>query len=372
MNVLAEQFNAETGMARLSITHQCANALIFGAERITIIWLAALAVIEARFSIGMLFAFISYQDQFSQRLAALIDRLCELQMLRLHGERLADIVLTESEPVATRAEIDAEIHATDIELRNIAFRYADGEPYVIRNLNLRLPAGQCLAITGASGCGKTTLIKLLLGLHQPTSGEILVGGVSLQQLGLGNYRPLVAAVLQDDQLFSGSITDNISFFDPCPDQQRIALCARQAAIHADICCMPMAYNTLLGDTGSGLSGGQKQRLLLARALYKEPRVLVLDEATSHLDSINEQLVNAAIGQIPLTRIVVAHRAETIAMAQRVVVLHDGQIADDFQPRSDPVHEHEQDQPDHVHEVPVPGHGFKTKMAGGREMAAHAP
>jgi ATP-binding cassette subfamily B protein RaxB len=206
---------------------------------------------------------------------------------------------------------------------------------VLKDLNLSIPRGQCIAITGPSGCGKTTLVKLLLGLMAPTSGEILVGGVKLAHLGLSNYRAIVGSVMQDDYLFSGSIADNISFFDPFPEQARIEAAAKQAAIYGEIAAMPMGYNTLVGDIGSGLSGGQKQRILLARALYKQPKMLVLDEATSHLDIWNEQLVNAAIRQIAMTRVIVAHRPETIAMAQRVVVLQAGSIVRDLEQRNSP-------------------------------------
>jgi ATP-binding cassette subfamily B protein RaxB len=284
----------------------------------------------------MLFAFISYKDQFSQRVAALIDKLFEFRMLRLHGERVADIVLTEAEEDHHDAEVDPERIVPTIEVRNVAFRYADGEPYVLKDLNLTIPAGQCIAITGASGCGKTTLIKLMLGLVEPTEGEILVGGIKLKHLGLSNFRQVVGTVMQDDYLFAGSVADNISFFDAVPDQARVEACAQLAAIHQEIGAMPMAYNTLVGDIGSGLSGGQKQRILLARALYKNPKLLALDEATSHLDIWNEQLVNAAIKQIQLTRIIVAHRPETIAMAQRVVVLQQGKIVRDLE-QSQPQH-----------------------------------
>ncbi|MEO9385182.1 peptidase domain-containing ABC transporter [Chromobacterium phragmitis] len=328
MNALAEQFNADLRIARLSLSFQTANALLFNAERVVVVWLAALAVMDGRFSVGMLFAFLSYKDQFSQRIAALIDKLFELRMLRLHGERVADILLTEPEPELNDVEIDPAHVQPAIELRNVSFRYSDSEPYVLRELSLAIPAGQCLAVTGASGCGKTTLLKLVLGLVEPTEGEVLVGGVPLKQLGLGNYRQLLGTVMQDDLLFSGSIADNICFFDPQPDQERIRRSAGLAAIHDEIMAMPMNYNTLVGDIGSGLSGGQKQRVLLARALYKQPRLLVLDEATSHLDVWNEQLVNAAVRDIDMTRILVAHRPETIAMAERVVVLEQGRIAQD--------------------------------------------
>lgn len=320
MNILAEQFNADLRVARLSVSCQTASTLLFGAERVVVVWLAALAVMDNRFSAGMLFAFLSYKDQFSQRMAALIDTLFELRLLRLHGERVADIVLTEPEPERNGMETDLTRLPMTLEIRRLGFRYADTEPYVLRNINLHIPAGQCLAITGASGCGKTTLLKLILGLLEPTEGEILVGGIPLGRLGLNNYRQLLGTVMQDDSLFAGSIGDNICFFDPQPDPGRIRQCAERAAIHEDIMAMPMNYHTLVGDIGTGLSGGQKQRVLLARALYKQPRLLVLDEATSHLDVENERQVNTALRGIDMTRILVAHRPETLAMAERVVIL----------------------------------------------------
>jgi ATP-binding cassette subfamily B protein RaxB len=329
VNTLADQFNAELRIARLSISYQGAQTLLFGMERVVVIWLAALAVLDGRFSVGMLFAFLAYKEQFSQRMAALFDKLSDLQMLRLHADRVADIVLTEPEQDAQDVEIDPQRITPAIEVRGLAFRYAAGEPWVIKDLDLDVPAGQCLAITGASGCGKTTLIKLLLGLLSPTEGEIRVGGIALNRLGLTNYRRMLGTVMQEDQLFAGTIADNIAFFDPSPNSERIESCARAAAIHGEIAAMAMGYGTLVGDIGSTLSGGQRQRVLLARALYREPRLLMLDEATSHLDSGNEQLVNAAIRQIALTRIIVAHRSETIAMAQRVVVLDQGRVARDL-------------------------------------------
>jgi len=330
LNLLADQFNAEIRIARLTISQQSAQTFLFGVERVLVIWLAALAVLDTRFTVGMLFAFISFKDQFSQRVASLVDRLFEFRMLRLHGERVADILLSEPEESVTDAAPLPVPSAPSIEMRNLSFRYADGEPEVIRNLDLQIAAGECIAITGASGCGKTTLVKLLLGLLEPTQGEILVGGSKLKRIGLASYRDLVGTVMQDDHLFTGSIADNIAFFDPAPDQARIEACARLAAVHQDIAVMPMGYNTLVGDIGTGLSGGQKQRILLARALYKQPRILVLDEATSHLDVANEQLVNAAIRQIALTRIIIAHRPETIAMARRVVVLEQGRVVRDLE------------------------------------------
>lgn len=328
VNALADQFNAQLRVSKLQVAFQVVNGLLFNAERVIIIWLAALAVLDHRFSVGMLFAFISYKEQFSQRMGGLVDKLFELRMLRLHGERVADIVLTETEQDACDAEIDPETIAPSLELRNLSFRYSDSEPNILSRLNLKIPAGQCVAITGTSGSGKTTLIKLLLGLLEPTEGEILVGGQKLSHVGLANFRRMIGTVMQEDTLFAGSISDNISFFDTSPRHARINACADLAAVGKEIASMPMGFNTLVGDIGTGLSGGQKQRILLARALYKNPRILVLDEATSHLDLDNERAVNAAIQQLELTRIIVAHRPETIIMADRVVLLEKGAIQSD--------------------------------------------
>jgi len=330
MNMLAEQFNADLRIQRIGITYQGANTLLFGVERVIIVWLAALAVLERNFSVGMLFAFIAYKDQFSSRVAGLIDKLFELRMLRLHGERVADIVLTEAEEEFATDEVDVARVAPEIEVKGLSFRYSSVEPFVLQGIDLKIRAGECIAIAGASGSGKTTLVKILLGLLQPSEGEISVGGIPLKSLGLANYRQMVGTVMQDDTLFRGSIADNISFFDPLPSQERIEECARLAAIHAEIMATPMGYNTLVGDIGTTMSGGQKQRVLLARALYRQPKILVLDEATSHLDILNERAVNEAIKDMKLTRIIVAHRPETIAMASRVVVIDRGKALRDLE------------------------------------------
>jgi ATP-binding cassette subfamily B protein RaxB len=196
-------------------------------------------------------------------------------------------------------------------------------------VSLRIEPGESVAIVGPSGCGKTTLLKLMLGIHAPTSGEVLVGGVPLQHVGLRAWRDMVGVVMQDEPLFSGSIADNISFFDANPDPEWIAQCARVAAVLEEIEAMPMGLHTLIGDMGAALSGGQKQRILLARALYKRPRILLLDEATSSLDVDRERTVNQAVRQLALTRVIVAHRPETIASAGRVIALHEGRVAQDL-------------------------------------------
>ena len=331
LSLLVDQINADLRNQKLQIFYRLVNGLLFGVERVLVIWLGARLILDGHFSVGALMAFSAYKDQFDARVSALIDKLVDLRMLQLQGERLADIVLAEPEADDGQAghPVAAPEQGGAIELRGLRYRYADGEPWVLDGIDLRIEAGESVAIVGPSGCGKSTLISAMLGIRRPDAGEVLVGGASVAQVGIGTLRGMVGTVLQDDVLFAGSIADNISFFDHHPDAARIETCARQAAIHADIEAMPMAYNTLIGDMGAALSGGQRQRILLARALYKQPAILFLDEATSHLDIACEKQVNQAIRQLEITRVIVAHRPETIASADRVVVLERGRIVRDL-------------------------------------------
>ncbi|MDP1535372.1 MAG: peptidase domain-containing ABC transporter, partial [Rubrivivax sp.] len=319
---VVEAMNADVKTRKLQLLFAVLHRLLFGIERVAVLWVGALLVLDQKLTVGMLLAFFAYKEQFALRVSGLIDKAVELKMLRLQAERLADIVLTapEAEPVAAAAPPSAP---PTIELRDVAFRYADGEPEVLSGVNLRIEAGESVAIVGPSGCGKTTLLKLLLGIHNPTRGEVLVGGVTWQRIGLAAWRGRLGAVMQEEPLFAGSIADNIAFFDPAADRRWVEDCARIASVHDDVEAMPMGYETLVGDMGAGLSGGQKQRLLLARALYKRPQILVLDEATSSLDVERERSVNQAVKKLALTRVIVAHRPETIASASRVIALHEG-------------------------------------------------
>jgi ATP-binding cassette subfamily B protein RaxB len=242
----------------------------------------------------------------------------EVKMLKLQGARLADIVLAKPEQSQPDDVVYMEEVAPALKTTNLRFRYSEEEPFVLNNVNLTINAGESVAIVGPSGCGKTTLVKVLLGILPPTSGYVFVGGISIKNIGLSNYRKMVGTVMQEDQLFAGSVADNICFFAQTPDQLLIRSCAKQAAFHEEIMAMPMGYNTLIGDMGTALSGGQKQRLLLARALYRKPKILFLDEATSHLDVNNESRINEAVRRLQLTRIVVAHRKETIESADRII------------------------------------------------------
>ena len=324
-NRFADAVNQNYRLGKWQISYSTINQLLFGIENVLVIYLAALAVMAGDISVGMLFAFIAYKNQFTGRTAALIDKVVEIKMTRLHLDRLADIALTEKEDEGAAA--DGRELSGQLSLTNISFRYASNDPLLFNGLNLEVKAGENLAIIGPSGSGKTSLMKIMLGLLPGESGKVEVDGVDIRHLGLRHYRSQIAAVMQDDQLMSGTLAENISFFDSQMDMQQVMACAQLAGIHQDITAMQMGYNALVGDMGSSLSGGQKQRLLLARALYRKPKILFMDEATSHLDVQLEHYVNQAIKQLNMTRIIIAHRPETIINAQRIMQLQNGQLQD---------------------------------------------
>jgi ATP-binding cassette, subfamily B, bacterial CvaB/MchF/RaxB len=327
-SLMVADVNANLRIQKLEIIYRLIRRTLSGTFALLLLWLGARAVIADSMSVGMLLAFLAYRSQFDTRFTELVNKTIDLRMLGVDAQRLADIVLTPTEPVADELPAAATPRVPEIEINDLHFRYADGAPDILSGLELKIPAGQSVAIAGPSGCGKTTLVNILLGVYHPQRGHIRIGGVAMEQLGVDNWRAQVGTVMQDDVLFAGSIADNIAFFDPRPDRGWIEKCARLAAIHDDIARMPMAYQTLVGDMGTTLSGGQKQRVLLARAMYRRPRVLVLDEATSHLDTAREAEVGKSIAAMALTRIVVAHRAQTLASVDRVVHMESGRIVRD--------------------------------------------
>jgi len=327
LGLFVEQVNADLRTQKLQVMYRLLNGLLFGVERILIIWLGAKLVMDGAFTIGVLLAFIAYKDQFVTRVSGLIDRMVEMRMLHLQGERLADIALAEQEPevVDTMSKQEIGKLPANIVIQGLRYRYADGEPWVLDGVDLEIAEGESVAIVGPSGCGKSTLMSIMLGLRPFKEGQILVGGQPLSKLGLSHLRNMVGTVMQDDALFAGSIADNIAFFDQQVDLAWVEACARKAAVYEEIAAMPMGFNTLIGDMGAALSGGQKQRILLARALYKRPKILFLDEATSHLDVARESMVNQAIQALDMTRVIIAHRPETIASAKRVIVMAAGKV-----------------------------------------------
>lgn len=323
---LADAVNANVRVSRLSIWQSNANLLIFGMENIVTVWLAvALIIGGGGFSVGMIFAYMAYKGQFIQRATILIDQAIAFKMLALHLERISDIALSpEDRSFGQGCDADTELKGR-IELRDVSYRYSPSDPIVLDGIDLVVEPGECIAITGPSGAGKSTLVKILLGLVEPASGEVLIDGKRLAAFGHRSYHSQIGAVLQDDKLFSGSLAENIALFDEHIDFKRVVTMARRAAIHDDIDAMPMKYETLVGDMGSSLSGGQKQRVLLARAMYRRPRILIMDEGTAHLDAAHERKINTAIEELGVTRVIIAHRRETLDVAQRVYVLEDHKL-----------------------------------------------
>jgi ATP-binding cassette, subfamily B, bacterial CvaB/MchF/RaxB len=339
LNLLVETLNRQLATQKMQLAFRAARTLLFGLLALLIVWLGAKMVLDTSLTIGVLLAFIAYTNQFVARVSALINKLVDLQMLHLHADRLADIALFETEPHSEPRAWVGSIGAPAVEVRDLKFRYGVNDPMVLDGVSFHVAAGESVAIVGASGCGKTTLLKILASLIAPTSGEILIDGRPVSLLGLSNYRDMIGVVMQDDQLFAGSIADNIAFFSDRPDFAMIEHCARQAGIHNDISAMPMAYSTLIGDMGTILSGGQKQRVVIARALYQSPRILLLDEATSHLDVALESTVNEAIRKSGATRIIVAHRPETIRSADRVIEIRKGRVVSASTAAAEVTHRH---------------------------------
>lgn len=318
-NLYADSLNTGIRIKKLEVNYATVNGVLFGVENITVIYWAAQLVISMQLTVGMIFAFMAYKKQFTDKAASLIGQAIKLKMMSLHLARLGDIVITEIEQ-DPHSGFDSRVVKGGLKLEKVSFRYSETEPYIINNVHLDIKAGESICLVGPSGCGKSTLMKVMLGLMDPTGGKILVDDIDIQVFGVRSYRHQIASVMQNDQLLSGSLSDNISFFDPNFDQEKIEGHAKLAAIHDEIMKMPMGYNSLIGDMGTTLSGGQKQRVLLARALYKEPKILFLDESTAHLDIYLEQEINNNISQMDLTRIVIAHRPETIDFADRVILV----------------------------------------------------
>lgn len=335
-----------TRVATLTSTLAALSTLIFGLETVAVFYFGASMVMTpgAGMTIGMLIAFVAYKAQFTARMSRFIDHVSDFRMLSLHFERLADIadetpefvdadVSADAAPGPVTAPEPAHVSGDSsdgdppiLELRDIWFRYADTEPWILRGVQLRVDAGEMLAIVGPSGSGKSTLLKVLLGLMPPTRGALLYQGKPIEASGIAAYRRAVAAVMQDDLLLSGSVAQNICFFEAEPDTARVEEAARKACILNDVMQLPLRFDTEVGDLGSSLSGGQRQRIILARAIYRQPRVLVLDEATSHLDMAAEEIVSRELSAMALTRIVVAHRPATIRDAHRVLRLDGGTLS----------------------------------------------
>jgi ATP-binding cassette subfamily B protein RaxB len=333
-NLFTDFINADVGHQRWAVAQTFVQTLIIGLQVVCVVIVAAWGMTGegltgqnvtgssvsgngAPFTVGMLVAFLIYRQYFADAVIQLVTKGNEFRLLSLHLDRLADIVHAKSDAnEAGYAPLDAVTGA--VALNAVSFAYSPDDPTVINDFTLRIAPGEMVTLTGPSGGGKTTLMKLMLGLYAPVKGQVTIDGRDLASIDPSVWRSRVGVVMQDDRLLSGTIADNIAFFDPELDMQRVMRAAEAARIHATIAAIPMNYLAMIGDMGSILSGGQKQRLLLARALYQEPDVLFLDEGTANLDVETEAEIVQLIAGLNITRIIVAHRPAFLSASDRII------------------------------------------------------
>ena len=347
LNLNVARRNTHIRQERLLMYYNIVNTITGSLVSAIMLWQGADKVLNGAFTVGMLVAFISYQGRFSSSISSLIDKFFSWRMLDVYNERLADIVLTPAEgqrQPQTETETETEtdyyplnkINVTPVVdqvthpsllINEIFFTHKGSKSPVLKKVSLTLNQGEVVAITGRSGCGKSTLVKLILGIYMPEKGDIQVFGIHHNHPQYFQVRKRIGTVLQDDMLFRGSIAENIIFFSEDRDYEWMIHCAQQVLIDEEIMSMPMGYQTFIGETGSGLSGGQKQRILLARALYKKPGFLLLDEATSHLDIESEIIISQTLRNLRMPVLLIAHRPETIASADRVLILSEGRLTE---------------------------------------------
>lgn len=283
-----------------------------------------LEIQKGNLTIGTLVAFSSLAVSFLSPINSLISYVQSFQLLMSVIERLQDVLHAKPDDT-TQSEkqkrMSVDLSNAPIRLQDVDFSYDRGSE-ILRNLTMEITPGSKIALVGPTGSGKSTIVKLILGLYLPTSGRITYGDLSTDQIDFRHLRQQIGVVLQDTHLFHGSIAKNISFFDEVP-MEKVLLASKMACLHEDVMRMPLGYHTQIGENGQNLSGGQRQRLSIARALLHQPRLLVLDEATSHLDSLTEQKLNQTFRDHKITQIVIAHRLSTITDADEIIVLHNG-------------------------------------------------
>jgi len=320
LNLFADSTNASIRREKVQISTELSKQVLAKAEYLIIVLIGASLIIDSTITLGMFFAFLAYRQSFAESAQSLVDHLFKFRIAGTYFRRMSDIVLQEPEKDQAIAVLDPAQIQGNLTIQNLHFRYDNGAPWLFEGINFSIAAGESVAIVGKSGIGKTTLLKLITGLLRHTEGDILLDGTSLQRIGYRRFRSMCATVMQNDQLFNGSLIENITFFEPSPNMEKVREAAKGAAVWEDIEAMPMGLHSQVGDLGSAMSGGQKQRILLARALYSNPKILFLDEATSHLDIETEKQVNLYLKSRNITRISIAHREETIKAADRVIDL----------------------------------------------------
>lgn len=324
-NLFSDKVNTGIRLTRMDLFFGGVVSFIAACDQIVILWVSGRLMMDSHLTIGMFIAFNTFRSQFYDRINALINFIIQLKLINLHNERVADIALHEASSSTATSPLRLPHGALTLETQDLTYRYDNHADPIFSKLNLTIHAGESIAITGVSGAGKSTLMKVLCGLFEPSNGCVRINDIDIKQLGFEHYAERIACIMQEDKLFSGSIKENIAGFRPDIDEQWMVQCAIASHIHNDILKLPMGYETLIGELGEGLSGGQKQRIYIARALYRKPGILFMDEATSHLDKTSESQVNQSIQEMNITRIIIAHRETTIASADRVFVINGAEL-----------------------------------------------
>jgi ATP-binding cassette subfamily B protein RaxB len=321
-NLLANSTNARIRVSNLGVLDGAIRQLLFQGARIMAVYLLASQGLSGQISIGMMSAYVAYLGMFTMRGCGIVDRALEYKLLEVPLSRLADIVFNEEES-SNGSAMDRPVG--DIELQNVSFAYSRDQPAILYDCSTCIRESRLTAIAGPSGVGKSTLLQLIAGNEKVTRGELLLGGRPSHHWRAADLRSQIAVVFQDDVLLKGSVADNIASFDPEIDMAGVSHAAGLACIADEIDSMPMAYQTRIGDLGSALSCGQIQRILLARAYYRRPGVLLLDEVTSGLDIVLEKAVIRSLSELTATVVVVTHSDLMMEAADTVLWLHDGRL-----------------------------------------------
>ena len=329
-DLLTHQINVRFKGQKLTINLGLLSGLINSIGGTALLWYGATLVIQDQLTIGQFVAFNMMKGHIISPVIALVGLWDELQEVLISVERLNDVFDTEQEETPGKQMLSLPQLRGDVRFENVTFRYDTEEARnALQNISLEVKAGQTLAIVGRSGSGKSTLVKLLQGLYLPTSGRIWIDGHDIQHVSPPSLRSQLGVVPQDCFLFSGTILENITLYRPQFTLEQAIEAAKMAEAHAFIQAMPLGYNTKVGERGSTLSGGQRQRIAIARALLGEPRILILDEATSSLDTESETRFQQNLARISreCTSLIIAHRLSTVRNADCILVLDRGLIVE---------------------------------------------
>lgn len=325
-NLFVDELNVALKRGRLSAVTRSSMSVLSSASPLIILSMGAIEVIDGNLSLGSMLALNALAIGFLTPLSSLVESGLQLQRIGSYVERIDDVLSTPREQDEDAVAQPPQLSGA-ISMRGVSFRYGTQGPLVVRDVNLDIEKGTCVAIVGRSGAGKSTLANLLLGLYRPTEGGIYYDSHNLNDLDIAAVRRQLGIVPQSPFIFARSIRENIALTDPTIDFGRVVKAARLAGIHDEIMAMPMGYETIVADGGSTLSGGQRQRVALARALVAEPAILLLDEATSAIDNATEKAVMDNLASLRCVRVIIAHRLSTITFADRIVVLDEGSVVE---------------------------------------------